>query len=90
METVRDDDDEGGNSEDEDGENEDGSGDGGGGTTQTETGSQFLLHNSTSEEDRVKGGRYPDCNVSSRWVCALQQHHSLKVLPGTDKNPRAL
>jgi hypothetical protein len=48
-----DDDDEGGNSEDEYGEYEDGSGS----AVQTETGSQFLLHNRSSEEDAVQGGR---------------------------------
>ena len=47
-----DDNDEGGNSEDEYGEYEDGAGSAGYGTA-----SQFLLHNRSSEEDAVQGGR---------------------------------
>jgi len=38
---------------------------------QTETGSQFLLHNIRSEEDTFEGGWYSYCNVSSSRTCRV-------------------
>ena len=40
-----------------------------------ETNAQFLLDNRSSEEDRVEGGHYPWCNVSSWGTCRLQQKY---------------
>ena len=62
-------------------------------TDQTETGSQFLLHNRSSEEDAVQGGRWPHCNVSSRRSCTMQQHRMTRqhlAVPATSASPERL
>ncbi len=50
-----------------------------------------------SEEDDVQGGRYPACNVSSRWASAIHQHHfdsqrrhsgCFTVLPQVSRRPQ--
>ena len=45
-------------------------------TVKTETGSQFLLHNISSEEDTFEGGWYSYCNMSSWRTCRVQKRQS--------------